>query len=57
MTWDNQRYPKNLVHINWTIDKIFPIKNIHNAIELPKSGHFMIVNKASQIERLIFDRL
>ncbi len=55
MTWDNQRYPKNLVHINWTIDKIFPIKNIHNAIELPKSGHFMIVIKFHLIWTSIFE--
>jgi len=55
MNWKNEKYPENLIHIHGTSDKIFPIKNIQNAIEIPNGGHFMIVNKASQIEQLIFD--
>jgi pimeloyl-ACP methyl ester carboxylesterase len=55
MNWKNQDYPENLIHIHGTSDKIFPIKNISNVTEIPNGGHFMIVNKASQIEQLIFD--
>ncbi|RZL47332.1 MAG: alpha/beta hydrolase [Pedobacter sp.] len=57
MNWKNRDYPKNLIHIHGTSDKIFPMKNIKNALEIPNGGHFMIVNKASQIEPLIFDLL
>ncbi|TCC93568.1 alpha/beta hydrolase [Pedobacter frigiditerrae] len=57
MNWDNDKHSENLIHIHGTSDKIFPIKNIQNAIEIPNGGHFMIVNKASQIERLIFDSI
>lgn len=55
MNWKNENYPENLVHIQGTSDKIFPMINIQNAIEIPNGGHFMIVNKASLIEQLIFD--
>ncbi|MES2650993.1 MAG: alpha/beta hydrolase [Bacteroidota bacterium] len=55
MNWQNEEYPSNLIHIQGTSDKIFPIKNIRNAIEIPNGGHFMIVNKASQLQPLIFD--
>lgn len=55
MNWDNDKHSENLIHIHGTSDKVFPIKNIQNVIEIPNGGHFMIVNKASQIERLIFD--
>jgi hypothetical protein len=54
MNWKNDTYPSNLFHIHGNIDRIFPIKNIQNSIEIPNGGHFMIVNKASQIEQLIF---
>ncbi|TKC12863.1 alpha/beta hydrolase [Pedobacter polaris] len=57
MNWENEDYLSNLIHIHGTADKIFPIKNIRNVIEIPTGGHFMIVNKASQIEQLIFDLL
>ncbi|RZK59975.1 MAG: alpha/beta hydrolase [Pedobacter sp.] len=55
MNWDSGELSPNLVHIHGTSDKIFPIKNIKNSIEIPNGGHFMIVNKATQIEQLIFD--
>ncbi|MFD0940138.1 alpha/beta hydrolase [Pedobacter boryungensis] len=55
MNWKNESYPKNLYHIHGTSDKIFPVNNIKNVIEIPNGGHFMIVNKASQLQQLIFD--
>lgn len=57
MNWKNESHPKNLYHIHGNADKIFPIKNIRNAIEIPTGGHFMIVNKASQLQPLIFDSI
>jgi len=57
MNWHEYSPPQNLVHIHGSIDKIFPIKNIKNVIEIPNGGHFMIVNKVDQLEPLIFDQL
>lgn len=54
MNWKNDSYPSNLVHIQGTTDRIFPIRNIENAIEIANGGHFMTVNKSQEVERLIF---
>lgn len=55
MNWKNKSYPSNLVHIHGTNDRIFPIRYLRKVIKLPKSGHFMIVNRAKEIEQLIFE--
>lgn len=57
MNWHEYDYLQNIIHIHGSIDKIFPIKYINNVIEIPNGGHFMIVNKADQLERLIFDKI
>ena len=57
MNWKNQDYPENLIHIHGTSDKIFPVKHIIEAILLPRSGHFMIVNRFMEIEQLIFENI
>lgn len=57
MNWKNKSYPENLTHIHGTNDRIFPIKYINGVIKLPKSGHFMIVNRAREIEQLIFENI
>ncbi|MDQ7948733.1 MAG: hypothetical protein REI93_07800, partial [Pedobacter sp.] len=84
MTWENDSYPENLIHIHGTADRIFPIASLQprrflrtcevvnevvkvandeaedngsldGVIEIPNGGHFLIVNKASLIEGLIFE--
>lgn len=57
MNWKNEIYPKNLIHIHGTNDKIFPIEKISNAIQIRNSGHFMIVNRFQQIQNLIFEMI
>ena len=57
MNWRNETYPENLIHIHGTNDRIFPIENISNVIKIPKSGHFMIVNRFQQIQDLIFEMI
>lgn len=57
MNWKNETYPENLIHIHGTNDRIFSIENISNVIKIPKSGHFMIVNRFQQIQDLIFDMI
>ncbi len=57
MNWRNESYPSNLIHIHGAKDRIFPINCIKNSIEIPNGGHFMIVNKVTEIEHLIFEHL
>ncbi|RZL32906.1 MAG: alpha/beta hydrolase [Pedobacter sp.] len=57
MSWKNNDYPANLIHIHGTDDRIFPAKHIKNIIKLPKSGHLMIVNRAKEIEQFIFEHI
>lgn len=57
MNWKNDTYPKNLIHIHGTNDRIFPINKISNVIQIKKSGHFMIVNRFQQIQDLIFEMI
>jgi len=42
-----------IVHIHGDNDRIFPIKNITNAILIKGGGHFMIVNRADEISAII----
>ena len=51
--WQNETYPKNLVHIHGTKDKIFPIKKIAKTITIQDGTHGMIVNKAEEISEYI----
>ena len=51
--WQNETYPKNLVHIHGTKDKIFPIKKIQNAIIIEGGTHGMIVNRAEEVSQYV----
>ncbi len=55
MNWKNGGLTTPLIHIHGTGDRIFPIKYIKKAIEIPNGGHFMMVNLASNIQALIFE--
>ncbi|MEE1946291.1 alpha/beta hydrolase [Pedobacter sp. KR3-3] len=55
MNWKKEAIKAPLTHIHGTNDRIFPIKSIKNAIEIPNGGHFMIVNRATKIQALIFE--
>jgi pimeloyl-ACP methyl ester carboxylesterase len=53
VSWQNTILINNLKQINGTADKIFPIKYINADAEINNGGHFMIVNKAAEISRII----
>ena len=55
--WQNETYPKNLIHIHGTKDKIFPIKKIHDSIIIKGGTHGMIVNRAEEISQQVNDIL
>lgn len=53
LNWKNEVSPKNSVHIHGNKDRIIPIQNLKADFIIENGGHFMTVNKAEEIERLI----
>ena len=43
--WDQEDILDNVIHINGDADKVFPIHNINNAIQIKDGTHIMIINK------------
>jgi len=53
VNWKNTEYPKNYIHIHGDKDRIIPIRNVKKDYVIPNGGHFMTVNKAKEIEKII----
>ncbi len=53
LNWKSKTSPKNLIHIQGTDDKIFPINHISNCIPVENGTHAMIIYKAKTISKLI----
>lgn len=53
LTWQNQAILPNLIHIHGSADRIFPIKNIQADYVIEGGGHFMIMNRAEEINRIL----
>ena len=53
ITWKNTGRPINSVHIHGTYDKLFPARNITADIIIEGGGHFMIFNKAEQLNKIL----
>ena len=51
--WRNQWQPANCIHIHGGNDHIFPLKNIKADYIIPGGGHFMIMNRAEQVNEII----
>lgn len=51
--WKNEEVPANLTHIHGTRDRIFPDFYIKDAIWIKGGTHFMIVNRAKEISKII----
>ncbi len=51
--WRNQDVPDNLTHIHGTRDRIFPDFYVKDAIWIKGGTHFMIVNRAKEISKII----
>lgn len=57
MSWKNPDPQKNIIHIHGTSDRIFPTKPIKDYIKIPGGGHFMIVNKAAELSKIIMGNI
>ena len=51
--WKNTEIPKNLVHIHGDADKLLPFRYVKADYTISNGGHFMIVNQANDISRII----
>jgi len=51
--WKNEEIPDNLTHIHGTRDRIFPDFYIKDAYWIKGGSHFMIVNRAKEISKII----
>jgi hypothetical protein len=57
VTWENTECPENIVHIHGTRDRIIPIRNVKNCIKLEGGTHFMIMNSAEELNRMLNELL
>ena len=55
LDWDNKLMPANCLHIHGDKDRVIPINSIRNAVPIQGAGHFMILNRASEISPRIVD--
>lgn len=46
INWDNEKVPKNLIHIHGSLDLVFPSVYISNAIIVKNGTHAMILRRA-----------
>ena len=57
LNWKQEKPQNNVIHIHGTSDHVFPIKHIHNAIEIKGGTHVMILTKAKKISKIIDETL
>lgn len=53
MNWKNEEDPENYIHIHGNKDRIIPVKNVKVNFIIENGGHFMTVNKPTEIEKII----
>lgn len=53
LNWKNDWQPSGLYHIHGDADKIFPVKNVNTNYIIKNGGHFMIMNKAKEVNQYL----
>lgn len=51
--WQNTEVPDSLCHIHGTGDRILPLRYVDADIEVPGGSHFMVMNKATELLKLL----
>jgi pimeloyl-ACP methyl ester carboxylesterase len=51
--WRNTTYPKKLFQIHGDVDRILPLMNKDNVNVIKDGGHFMILNKATEVNNVL----
>jgi len=57
LNWQNDWLPNSFIHVHGDNDKIFPIKKISTQHVIQKGGHFMIMNRASEVREMVISYL
>lgn len=55
--WEIPDYKGEIIHIHGTNDKMFPGNGIRDYIPIEKGGHFMIVNRAPEISKIVLEKI
>ena len=53
VNWKRKTSPENIIRIHGTKDRVLPIINFKPAYLLKGGGHFMIVNRAEEISKIL----
>lgn len=51
--WENEHLPAGLVHIHGAKDMPFPVKYLQPTHLIPDGGHFMVLNRAKEINQIL----
>lgn len=57
LTWQNSWQPPGLIHLHGSGDHTFPIRNIRPTHTIAGGGHFMVMNRAGEISRILEELL
>jgi hypothetical protein len=55
LDWSKSSNSKEIIRIHGTKDKLIPLRG--NAIKVEDGGHFMIVDKADEISKILNEQL
>ncbi|HEY0299232.1 MAG TPA: alpha/beta hydrolase [Arachidicoccus sp.] len=55
--WQNEFIPERLLRIHGTKDKIIPFKNAEGIIAIKDGTHFMVFNRANEINKILSEEL
>ncbi len=55
--WQQEETLPNILHIHGIADRIFPFKHVKNSIEIEKGSHVMVLNRASEISKIIVENI
>ncbi|MFY0254456.1 alpha/beta fold hydrolase [Chitinophaga sp. 30R24] len=55
--WENEQVPEGLVHIHGANDWPFPVKYLRPTHLIPNAGHFMVLNRAEEVNRILEEAL
>ncbi|MBO9155248.1 alpha/beta fold hydrolase [Chitinophaga sp. GCM10012297] len=53
LNWQNEWVPPSTVHIHGSADRPFPRRYVNPTHTIVKGGHFMVMNRAQEISRII----
>jgi pimeloyl-ACP methyl ester carboxylesterase len=54
LNWRNNWQPPAIYHVHGDADRIFPVKNLSPTYTIKGGGHFMIMNKAVEVNEALF---